>query len=217
MSVGSYAGPTSPVPIGANGFRLSFHGGGTQTLVNPVMLIFGIPNAAVAPAVTTGSMSGGFTSVGVDLGDTQSSRYGGSWNSTTGFAGNFNNTTNPKVYEFIGFPKGSDSENYTNWSGATGISSWNLFVYALTFSPTQMQRGDYVEFATSLPVGSFVIGYGCEQLAAGGNCKNAGATDSTPFTFSGLVTQVPEPASLTLLGLGFLTFGFLQRRKVANR
>jgi hypothetical protein len=215
--VGSYGGPTGPVPIGANGFRLSFHGGGNQTLVNPVMLIFGVPNAAVAPALATGAMSGGFNSVAIDLGDTQSSRYGGSWNSTTGFAGNFNSTTNPKVYEFIGFPSGSDSENYTNWSGATGLSSWNLFVYALTFTPAQMQRGDYVEFTTNLPVGSFVIGYGCEQLSAGGNCRNPGATDSTPFTFSGLVTQVPEPATLTLLGLGLLGAAFKARRKIVTR
>ena len=216
-SVGSYSGPTGPVPIGANGFRLSFHGGGTQTLVNPVMLIFGIPNGAVAPAVTAGAMSGGFTSVAIDLGDSQSSRYGGSWNSTTGFAGTFNASSNPKVYDQIGFFNGSDSENYTNWTGATGLSSWNLFVYALTFSPAQMQRGDYVEFATSLPVGSYVIGYGCEALSAGGTCKNPGARDSTPFTFSGLVTQVPEPATLTILGLGLLGFSVAQRRKIAKR
>jgi hypothetical protein len=215
VSVGSYTGPTGPVPIGGGGFRLSFHGGGNQTLVNPVMLIFGVPNTSlIAPPLAAGAMSGGFNSVAIDLGDSQSSRYGGNWNSTTGYAGNFNNTTNPKVYDFIGFPKGSDSENYTNWSGATGFSSWNLFVYALTFSPAQMQRGDYVEFATSLPFGSFVIGYGCEALSAGGACKNAGATDSTPFTFSGMVTQVPETTSLMMLlpGLGF---AFARMRKRA--
>jgi hypothetical protein len=35
--------------------------------------------------------------------------------------------------------------------------------------------------------------------------------------FRQAATSVPEPATLTLLGLGLLSFSFLQRRKVANR
>jgi len=188
--------PTDPAIIPGDGFRLTYHGGGELELVNPVLLILAVPDdSLVAPTLT--SVAGGFDSVGIELGDITGTRYGGSWDPDTGFAGTFDSTTNPKVYNFIGFtPKGSDSENYANWSGATGLASWNLFVYALTFDP-RMSRGDFAEFDTNLPQGSYVIGYGCTAIGADGLCTNSGATESTPFTFAGLV-RVPEPATVLL-------------------
>jgi len=193
--------PTDPAIIDSDGFRLTYWGGGNDTLVNPVMVVIAVPDLTLtAPSLSVSNL-GGFDNVHVDLGDTQN-RYGGNWNTTTGFAGTFSSTSTPKVYDYIGFtPSGSNSENYTNWHNATGITSWNLFVYAVTFNPA-IGQGDYVEFATSLPVGSYVIGYGCEALR-NGLCSGSGSTESTPFTFAGMVapppTEVPEPASLLLL------------------
>ena len=192
--------PTDPAIIGSDGFRLTYWGNGDDTLVNPVMLVFGVPDGTTAPSLTVGTTSG-FTNVSADLGDTQT-RYGGTWDTTTGAAGTFSSTSTGSVYDYIGFtPSGNSSENYANWNGATGITSWNLFVYAITFNPL-MSQGDYVEFATSLPVGSYVIGYGCEALSTVTKlCSGKGSTESTPFTFAGNVA-VPEPASVMLMLTG---------------
>jgi hypothetical protein len=209
--------PTDPAIIGGSGFRLTYWGDGNDTLVNPVMMVFGIPDLSMAaPGVTVGDKAG-FDEVKVDLGDTQT-RYGGSWDTTTGLVGTFSSSTTSKVYDYIGFtPKGSSSENYTNWNGATGITSWNLFVYAVTFNPV-VGHGDYVEFSTSLPVGSYVIGYGCEALK-NGLCSGSGDTESTPFTFAGLVstppTTVPEPSTLTLLVPG-IAFALARIRRASR-
>jgi hypothetical protein len=206
--------PTDPALIGADGFRLTFHGGDGDQLVNPVMLILGIPDLSLAAPTLTVSDKAGFDDVTVDLGDVQT-RYGGSWNTTTGFAGTFSDGTDPKVYNFVGFtPKGSDSQNYDNWSGATGLTSWNLFVYAITFDP-EMAQGDYVEFSTNLPVGSYVIGYGCEAIGSDGKCSGKGTTESTPFTFAGMVptTRVPEPATLSMLVPAVVLMALAIRRR----
>jgi hypothetical protein len=48
--------PTGPVPIDADGFRLTFHGGGQQTVLDPVLLIIGVPTA---PGVTAPSLTNG--------------------------------------------------------------------------------------------------------------------------------------------------------------
>ena len=210
--------PLDPAVISADGFRLTYWGGGQDTLVNPVMLVLAIPDLALAAPTLTVTNTAGFSNVEVDLGDTQT-RYGGTWNTTTGFAGTFSSSSNPKVYDLIGFtPKGSSSENYANWSGATGVTSWNLFVYAVTFNPL-MAQGDYVEFSSNLPVNSYVVGYGCEALK-NGLCSGSGSTESTPFTFAGLVsspprTQVPEAGTLALMlpGIALALKGFRRRAR----
>ena len=40
--------PTDPAIIPPDGFRLTYHGGGAETLVNPILLILGIPTGVVA-------------------------------------------------------------------------------------------------------------------------------------------------------------------------
>lgn len=201
--------PVDPVFIGADGFRLTYHGGGEQTVLNPVMLILAVPTPAEGiPGLDVGAIVD-FTSVVAELGGT--SIYGGHWNPTTGFVGAFDATAaadTPKVYEFIGFkPPGSDSQNYPNWTGATGLTSWDVYVYKLWFTP-DMSRGDYAEFDTNLPNGSYVVGYGCTAIGSNGRCTTGGTTESTPFTFAGLV-RVPEPGTLSLLipGIGILAAG----------
>lgn len=223
FSPAGYTGQTSPVLIGPEGFRLTYHsqGGGNSAWVNPVELILGIPTGlGPAPTLTVTSSPG--LSVSVDLGGTQN-LYGGSWDTTTGYAGTYAGSPISKVYDFIGFePKGSASQNFSNWSGYSGLNSWDLFVYALTFTP-QIGPSQYAEFSVAggLPEGTFVLGYGLEEVKKG-TCKTPSCAQTTPFTFAGYVPettqQVPEPTTSVLLGsgLGLLFLKLRKRRSVAR-
>lgn len=216
----------SPVLIGGDGFRVTFNSGTfspTKTLLDPVLLIIGVPDTSVLPASTpslTFSTSNPAYTVGISHGtDTNGDGevvYGGSWNTSTGYVNNvFDALDHPNsVYELIGLtPDGSDSQNYPNWSGNTGLSSWDLFVFVLEFTP-DFQKGGWAEFGTNLPVGSYVVGYGCTRFDSTSDpnaplCKTSGTTQSTPFTFAGLVVSEPSVSALMLPALG-LFFGALR-------
>lgn len=203
---------TSPVPISAEGFRLSFWGGGSAVLEDPVVLIFGTPTGTGTPGLTASGVSDPSTMTAlIDLGG-DSTYYGGSWDTTTGYAGLYDfaatgGTGDPSVYEAIGFdPDGSDSQNYPNWNGATGLTSWDLWVYTVDFSPDMAQK-DWFEFSTTnLAVDSYVIGYGQYYKNNGGIGQQ-----STPFTFAGRV--VPEPTTMLLFGTGLTLLAGVRRRR----
>ena len=180
---------TSPVPIDGDGFRLTLHGGGNKTLIDPILLIIGTPADSAAgdsgaPALSysgVGSKPGYDASLLVTLG---SNAWGAS---TTGSEGIFDAASPVNdVYELIGvdLPNsgGGDSQNYTNWSGAaasnTGAESWEIFVYEINFSPEEFGAGDFLEFSTDLALDSFVAGYGCLG-DSGTSCRKV---DATPFT-----------------------------------
>lgn len=209
------------------GLRITYHSQGQNPALNdPLLLILGIPGsytgtaAGVAPQISSVAPS---TGAGCgQLGDpsstpcAQSSIAGTTnfttYNLTTGFAqigsptptGNYTGAGNKDVYEFLGLgagPGGSDSENFTNWSG-TGNASWGIFIYELNFDPN-FATGGYVDvtFSGALPVGTLAIGYGQGTVQHGPNNTDT-LVFSTPFTNAGLV--VPEPTTLLLLGTGLL-------------
>ncbi len=205
----AYVGPTDPVPISPDGFRLSLHGGGNYQLLDPVLLILAIPGTSLTAPTLSVSATSGFVQQTMQLGG--ASAYGGTWNAATGYAGNFNSSSKGSAYNVANLAGGSPSQNYTNWNAATGLTSWNLFVYQLTFNPNMTPNAptDWVEFATStMPTGTFVIGYGQQLLK-----KGATNVYSTPYTFAGNVQSVPEPTTLSLLGAGMFVAGLVARRR----
>jgi hypothetical protein len=203
--------PLDPAIIGPDGFRLTYHGGGPETLVDPVLLIIGIANGTAAPTLTD-TLLGGVDDVNIVRNGTDF--YGGSWDAN-GYAGVFDSSAgNNSVYQKIGFADpnggGADSQSYANWNGATGITSWSLYVYQLYFEP-DFGRGDFVEFSTSLslPEGSYVVGYGLNPPKNGTQ-----AVQATPFTFAGMVS-VPEPGTISLLIPALGLVGLARRKFVS--
>ena len=220
VAAAGYTGPTDPVPLPSSGFRLTYHSqGNSNPVINPVLLILGIPGATSAPAISYANASSGFAGVTAAVGG--GPYYGGAWNASTGFAGTYDATSaggGVDVYQFIGLNSPGGSQNYPNWSTQSGFSSFNLFVYSLTFTNPLLSPGTWAEFSSLLPVGTYVIGYGCETTAPQGNkpaaapCSSNGITQGTPFTFAGLVTEVPEPGTLSLLIPAAAAY-FMRRRR----
>ena len=203
-----------PVPISADGFRLTYHGGGTQTILDPLILIFATPDGVTPTLASSGVQDPSTLASSITLGGTN--YYGGTWDTTTGAAGTFGSGDSGTVYSKIGLQDANGSNNYSNWNGESGLTSWNLWVYTISFKP-DLSRGDYMEFSTTnLALGSFVVGYGCTSLNTTDTaCTNAGSTEDTPWTFTGYVTKVPEPGTLGLLGFGLFAMGMMRRRKVS--
>jgi len=201
-----------PVPISADGFRLTFHGGGKDTILDPLLLVFATPQGSVVTAPTL-SASGvtNPVSLGVDITLGGTNVYGGSWDTATGYAGVFDNSGTGKAYDAVGFDApGNDSQNYSNWNAQNGDTAWDLWVYSLDFTPNgYLSHGEWLEFNTDgLPISSFVIGYGCTDVLSSGLCDTQ---QSTPFTFAGYV--VPEPGMLALLSVGLIGFAVSRRSR----
>lgn len=216
-------GNKHPVIIGPDAFRITFHGGGPAELVDPLLLIVATPTAdAAIPTLTFSDSDPAFPSFSVGTSDTD--YFGGSWDADGFVNGVYDQTAagadgKTTVYEFIGLsPDGVDSEHWVNWNMYSGLDSWDLRVFQLSFSPDAFAKGDWVELsATGLTGGSFIVGYGCTSIIGvlldpAARCLNEGATQSTPFTFAGMV-RVPEPSTLWLIGTGLLALGAISRRR----
>jgi len=193
------------------------NGNGQPPLVSPLLMIVGIPNfAGSAPGIASISAGTGLLG-GANL-------FGGSWNPTTGLAtnngGSFTGAFNGSVYQFIGLaPPASASESFTNWSGAdlarNGITATGFAIFVYTLSNTSGTTltggtGISLSFTSGLPVGSFVVAYGC-SATTGSVCSGTGTTFGTPFTNAGVT--VPEPSTLALLAFGIFGLAVLARHR----
>jgi hypothetical protein len=195
---------TDPVPIGGDGFRLTYHSRGNQAdILNPLILIIATPDGAPAPTIADGPAQNpdSLTVSPNPLVVTAEGAWSGADNNIYAWLG-------------LGPAPGGASQNYSNWTGALDdygidpITTWNIFTVELHFDPL-LGTGDWNEFVTDLAVGTYVVGWGCTGMDSGA-CESGQAT---PFTFAGLVTQVPEPGTLSLLGTALLGGGLLGRRR----
>jgi hypothetical protein len=199
-------------PIDSPTVTIKENGAGCPTLVNPMLLILGVPNvtsyAAPSLSLSTGT---------ADLGGTGSTPLGGSYNATTGSAGSMTSASKD-VYSFIGLSGANKSNSFTNWSAADlavndiTVNSFSIFVYELF--GTGMTGGNTISatFSTDIPLGTFVVAYGKDSK---------GKAYSTPFTETGLMNSlppapVPEPGSMLLLGSG-LALAYARARRKRSR
>lgn len=209
-NAGTYLYGSEVLPISSKQLGILENGNGQLALVDPaLLLILGVPNVDsstfTAPFITlsTGTGSIGGTNL-----------FGGSWNTTTGYAGSFTAASLGGVYNFIGLsPSGNASNNFGNWAGAdlavNGIvaNSFGIFVYQLTGTGISGGETVWVDFASALDKGIFAVAYG---QAYGQNDKVKAFT--TPFTESGLTVSVPEAGALLLFGTGLV--GLVGYRRV---
>jgi PEP-CTERM motif-containing protein len=208
------------------------NGMGQPNLLNPLVLLLGIPNGNGTPPAIS-SVSNGDSG---QLGGSGGGAYGGTWNNATGLisanGGVFDASagSSTDVYSFSGFvPGGNNSELFGNWQAADsavlGINaaSFTIYAYTITGSPS-ITGGEslLVNFSSAIPLGTFAVAYGCSQLASPGpDCSNKQNPFTTAFTNSGLETsgpgsRVPEPGSIALLGSGLVVLGGVLRRRFAR-
>jgi len=128
---------------------------------------------------------------------------------------------NQDVYDKLGLSGGPGSELFTNWvqydahlTPPITATQFLVAVYDVSkYTDTTSFTGEGlidVTFSAGLPVGTFVVGYGCQ----GGSCDANGPNPfATPFTQAGIITegrtpptQVPQPATLMVLGVSLISF-----------
>jgi hypothetical protein len=175
-----------PTRVGTTGFTLSETSNGATTMTD-IVFLFSVPSGFGAPTGLSAS-AGTFGTV--------------SW------AGSLTNTGCHDVYTCVGISGGTNSNNFANFSGyessINGITATSFDIYEVTLSGVDLGPKGSVSVTGTFGVGTFIDGYG---VGSGGD------SGYTPFTVTGLTTNVPEPASMTLLGLGLLGVPFLRRKK----
>ncbi len=210
-----------PVQIGSNNVAVFQNQGGAGPLVDPWLLILGVPNTNNPTLFNNGSIS----SVTSSAGGNTSWTYGGYKTSITG---------SPKgqdAYSAL-FPTSNldNSNSFVNWAGAdatiNGIHATSFGLYEFNINASLGAKDTVsIDFAT-LPLGTYIIAYGetskttttrtCTGTGKHKVCTTTNTTDitqfDTPFTQAGLRTGVPEPSSMLLLASGAL--GLFGLRKV---
>ncbi|HXH68467.1 MAG TPA: PEP-CTERM sorting domain-containing protein [Candidatus Limnocylindrales bacterium] len=229
LHIGPGAGTTcatgcgsDPNTIGTTGFDIYYNsqGSGNLAIGDPFYVI-------VATPVYTGSTNS--PTVGGTA--TLISPYPGGSSTTVNVGGaqtgtemtSANSGTIKSVYDAVGITLNTNNSfSFVNMvacdNGTAGCANGSLLgsnaplfgvnivgfdVSFFSIGTTNFNPGDLLDFTGTLPIGSYVA-------AVGVNGTEAWAV---PFTESGLVTGVPEPSSLLMLGAGLLGMALLASRR----
>lgn len=181
-----------------SGFQVGWIGSHIGT--NPLLIVVGVPNGGAAPTLSWG---GNLYSPG------GTAAYG--WNGSAQAVSFSASDGSTDAYTKLGitYVGGGSSEMFSNWidgqtdSGLTASTSFNLYAYELPFGLTSNVT---LDLQGTVTLGSYVVAY--DQIAM----SNAVGVGATPFTTSGLASNVPEPASLLLIGVGLCVIAGLKRK-----
>jgi len=199
--------------------------GGIAKLLQPQLLILGIPNDTsnlyakdpIGAVTYYNPYIGGTPTAGTSAFATAGT-YGLKGAVIDGFFGDL--TSGSQIYSFLDL-KGptSNTNSFKAWAAddlsINGITADDFGIYVFALSGEDLEGLGLVNvmFPGGLPLGTFVVGYGqsywdwkyCEYSTT---LSNAGLTNAT-------VKSTPEPGSLLLLGPGFLLTAMLLRRQAA--
>jgi hypothetical protein len=210
-----YDGEVNNIGVGLDVYQNS---GGASPLMNPLLVILGVPNDTSGSALGAGTLTSATlydgsspAPVTISFGtDAFGLNNGSYWNWTGG---------QNDVYSFLGLSGADNSNSFTNWanldSAVDGInaSSFGIYVFALSTASGQiLGANDYLDITTNgLPEGTFAVAYGESSTTSGKTSIYA-----TPFTQAGNVdrpTPVPEPMTLSLVGVALAGLGYGARKR----
>jgi hypothetical protein len=146
--------------------------------------------------------------------------YGGTWNTTTGFAGTM--VAGGEAYSTLKGLQGpyDKSNSFTNWSAADSsinhITATSFGIYVFEIYATLGANGNVaLQFAPGeLPLGTYAIAYGWTPANGG---KDTQIYD-TPFTEAGLTTlTAPEPSTFALAFTGAVGLGLVGLRRLRRQ